>query len=495
MKFLAERKEHPMKNKLILIFIIIFTLAAPVSAAVIDDVGQFIYETTPSPTVASVGGEWAVIGLVKSGINVPDSVYENYFSNLARQLEKSNGVLSSTKNTECSRAAIALAAIGADPTNVGGYNLLQPLDDFDKTLRQGINGAIWALIALDAADLKSEVKELYLNKILSAQDADGGWSLSGESDVDTTAMALCALSMHRGPQTDGAISAALKFLSASQTGNGGFLSRGEETCESAAQVIIALCSLGISLDDARFSKGGGIYNNLMTFYDGKAFRHAQKDNEESRMSTEQALCALAALGCDKSIYDMSDVPKKSFSSETAAKKTFSDIANHPYKKQIEHLASLGIISGIDKNHFSPDSEMTRAEFSSIVTRCLGIEQKSEKIFDDVTEDKWYFGCIAAAFETGIILGISEHEFNPNGLITKEQAAVMVRRAAGYLGRDTACNLSVLSEFDDGADVSDWARDSLAFCYGSGILPDDDIMINPRVPMTRAEIALMLYNLL
>ena len=71
---------------------------------------------------------------------------------------------------------------------------------------------------------------------------------------------------------------------------------------------------------------------------------------------------------------------------------------------------------------------------------------------------------------------------------------MVRRAAGYLGRDTACNLSVLSEFDDGADVSGWARDSLAFCYDSGILPDDDIMINPRVPMTRAEIALMLYNL-
>ena len=101
MKFLAERKEHPMKNKLILIFIIIFTLAAPVSAAVIDDVGQYLYETTPSPTVASVGGEWAVIGLAKSGINVPDSVYENYFSNLARQLEKNNGVLSSTKNTEC----------------------------------------------------------------------------------------------------------------------------------------------------------------------------------------------------------------------------------------------------------------------------------------------------------------------------------------------------------------------------------------------------------
>ncbi len=53
------------------------------------------------------------------------------------------------KYTEYSRVIIALTSIGKDPKNVGGYNLLLPLGDFEKTTWQGINGAIWALIALD----------------------------------------------------------------------------------------------------------------------------------------------------------------------------------------------------------------------------------------------------------------------------------------------------------------------------------------------------------
>ncbi len=69
-----------------------------------------------------------------------------------------------------------------------GYNLIAPLEDYDKTVRQGLNGAIWAVIAMDSAGYESEIKVRYLEKIISAQNPDGGWALSdgGASDIDIT---------------------------------------------------------------------------------------------------------------------------------------------------------------------------------------------------------------------------------------------------------------------------------------------------------------------
>ena len=103
-----------------------------------------------------------------------------------------------------------MTAIGRDPANVGGYNLLTPLGDYDATVWQGLNGPIWALIALDCGNYavpqnpaaKTQAsREMYLQAILDAQLADGGWALAGKtataSDVDMTGMALQALSNYQ----------------------------------------------------------------------------------------------------------------------------------------------------------------------------------------------------------------------------------------------------------------------------------------------------------
>lgn len=103
-----------------------------------------------------------------------------------------------TRYTEYSRLILALTAIGRDPQNVGGYDLLLPLADLEKTTAQGVNGAAFALLALDcggyelpqnSAAAVQATRDGYVDAILTRQNADGGWSLGGgASDPDLTAM-------------------------------------------------------------------------------------------------------------------------------------------------------------------------------------------------------------------------------------------------------------------------------------------------------------------
>lgn len=252
------------------------------------------------------GSEWTVIALADSGIK-SDNLYDKYYNSLIKYLKDNNGVLSSNKYTEYSRVILALNAIGKSPENVEGYNLLAPLADYDTTIAQGINGAAWALIALDSGNYSipentgaktQATRDKYISRILACQLPSGGFALSADAadaDIDITAMALRALAPYQDNSfVKTATDKAVAFLSKSQTANGGFLSYGEGCSESAAQVIIALSALGISPSDSRFVKNGKtILDNLMTFYvNGGGFKHVIGDKSANVMSTEQALMCL-----------------------------------------------------------------------------------------------------------------------------------------------------------------------------------------------------------
>ena len=156
-------------------------------------------------------------------------------------------------------------------------------------------------------------------------------------------------------------------------------------------------------------------------------------------------------------------------------KTFADIARHKDKIAIETLASRGIINGKSENSFEPESTMTRAEFATIIARGLGLPQKSSNVFKDVGKNDWFYNYVGTAYSYGIIKGVSENEFNPNGTITREEAAVMVTRAAKLCGMDTEMDAlsirDVLAQFFDYVKASSWAQSSLAFCYNEKILDE------------------------
>ncbi len=509
---------------------------------IVADTASYIYKTVKQPQVGSIGGEWAVLGLARSGMEIPDEYYQNYYESVEDYVKERGGNLHDKKYTEYSRLIAALTSIGKNPGDVAGYNLLTPLGDYEKTIWQGMNGPVWALIALDSGnydipdnpDAKVQAtREMYVERILDCQLPDGGWSLFGGtgsaesgdniSDPDITAMALQALSKYQdNERVKNAIKTALDTMSESQDNKGGFSSFGTANSESCVQMLVALCELGIPIDDTRFVKNGyTILDNLMNYYNaGNGFMHTDSGNGSNLMATEQAFYGIVAVkratNGENSLYRMSDAISFTESSGLIdglkdknadvkkmniinPGKTFADTIGHKDKTAIEALASRGIINGKSENSFEPNSTMTRAEFATIIARGFGLSQKSNAIFKDVTANDWFYNYVGTAYAYGIIKGVSENEFNPNGTITREEAAVMVTRAAKLCGMDiemdTVAVRDVLAQFLDYVKASDWAQSSLAFCYNKKILDNSVMDIKPKEAVTRAEIATMLYNML
>ena len=443
---------------------------------------------------------------------------------------------------------MALSSIGMDARDVAGYDLTKALGDYDKTIWQGLNGPIWALIALDSRDYPmpenpeaktQATRQMYIDRILQCQLPDGGWSLFGgtaaassgdnTSDPDITGMALQALAKYQDqPAVKKATDEALACMSEKQDAKGGFSSWGTANSESCVQIIVALCELGISLDDPRFIKNGNtLLDNLMTFYlKGSGFLHTADGSGSNQMASEQGFYGLVAAQRlqqgKNSLYRMSDAkvisagengqtagsglagkdPAVQAAAVTAPGKTFSDISGanaHANQPAIEALAARGIIDGKGNGLFDPDANMTRAEFSAIVVRALGLTAKSNNAFTDVTADKWYAAYVGTANTYGIVNGVGDGRFNPEGTITRQEAAVMVARAAKLCGMDTELDSGavrdVLAQFGDYVKTAEWARPSLAFCYSEGILDDAGLEIQGAVAIKRCEIAQMLYNLL
>ena len=506
-----------------------------------------IYKTVKNPQVGSLGGEWAVLGLARSSFDVPDSYYEGYYKTVEEYVKECQGILHEKKYTEYSRVILGLTAAGYDPRNVAGYDLTLPLADFDHTIEQGINGPIWALIALDSINYPIPLnpdariqadRELYINEILRQELPGGGWNLTAGAngiigpeeiaDPEVTGMALQALAKYMDrADVKRAAEEALACLSAMQNSDGGYTSWGGDNMESTVQVIVALTELGVALDDPRFvKKGRTLLDNLLTYWQAEAgFKHTLAGGGNSQMSTEQGFYALAAAqraqNGKSSLYRMNDAEKRAGAPHMVTDafglsgrhpdvkqtqilaatpdKAFTDINAHKNKSVIEALASRGIISGMGDAAFAPDKTMTRAEFASIVVRSLGLIPQSGTVFTDIPSSAWHAGYISTAASYGIVSGVGNGRYNPEGTITRQEAAVMVAGAAKLCGMDnqlsSAAIRDILAPFSDYVDAADWAQGSLAFCYQQNILDQSDLEIMPTEAIKRGEIAQMLFNML
>ena len=289
---------------------------------VIAKEAAYLLKSVPEPGVASIGGEWAVIGLARSAETLPEGYAEGYYKKLETRLQETKGVLHSRKYTEYARTALAVTAIGKDPRQVAGYNLLQPLADFDQTTWQGINGPVFALLALDAGDYplpvcpdkqKQATRERYIAYILEHQLSDGGFALTGrQADADITAMVLQALAKYQDqPRVKLAGQLAWGALSRMQADDGGFASWGQNNAESTAQVLMAMCEWGVALDDARLvNNGHTVLDNLLSYHllNG-GFKHLASDMQPNAMASEQAFYALVnyqrSISGQSSLYRMS----------------------------------------------------------------------------------------------------------------------------------------------------------------------------------------------
>lgn len=302
--------------------------------------------STQSAEYAAAGGlDWYMLYMYRAGYENDYAAYGSALEDAVSQKYQENGGLDRVRASEWHRTGLAATACGGDAlafgTNAAGEKINLVADgvyDRGKTEdlgAQGINGLTWGLLLLDSRGYSvpagaADTRETILTRILSAQSAERGFSLSGEGvNADLTAMTLQALapyqnSTHVFTVTDKAtgttvertvseaIELALGALSACQMENGGFGDDGESS-ESAAQVIIALCALGIDpATDARFVKrGGSVLDALLRFAkpDGGFAHTLEKGADGSNaMAGEQALGALTAYMRFKdglhSLYDL-----------------------------------------------------------------------------------------------------------------------------------------------------------------------------------------------
>ena len=313
-------------SALLLLLAMLFLLAAcGKEEAPIEKTARYLQAQILEPTCAAVGGDWLVFGLARSGLKVPQKYFDAYYKNVEDYIVSVNGVLSRKKNTEYSRVVLALTAIGKNPADVAGFNLLLPLGDFDETVRQGVNGAIFALLALDSGNYEipenpdaavQATRQMYVDELLTRELPDGGWTLTGgEPDVDITAMTLQALAKYREqPEVEAAVERGLAVLSSLQEPDGGYASWGSSNSESVAQVIVALTELGVPLDDERFVKNGITAEDALLRFaqESGAFVHVlDGSGGDDGMATEQAFYAMAAIHRaetgETTLYDMTDV--------------------------------------------------------------------------------------------------------------------------------------------------------------------------------------------
>lgn len=183
-------------------------------------------------------------------------------------------------------------------------------------------------------------------------------------------------------------------------------------------------------------------------------------------------------------------------------RVFSDVESHWAKDAVNDMGSRLIVSGIEKESFEPDRDITRAEFAAIIVRGLGLMRPNvgKDIFKDVTREAWYYDAVTIAYENGIISGYGEGKFAPMDKITREQAMVMVARAMKITDlkvefkADEVENL--LSSFTDGDKASTWAKVAIAQCSMAQIVTGRGANeIAPTENITRAEVAVIVRKLL
>ena len=160
-----------------------------------------------------------------------------------------------------------------------------------------------------------------------------------------------------------------------------------------------------------------------------------------------------------------------------------------------YVYSQGLMTGTSATTFEPNTSLSRAMLVAVLHRLEGSPQASAGDFTDVADGDWYAQAVNWAASVGVVNGFDDGTFQPNAAITREQMAAILRNYAAYKGMDVTA-VGDLSAYTDAASVSDWAKDSVQWMVGSGLLGGyEDGTLRPHGTTTRAEVASVLQRYL
>ncbi len=177
----------------------------------------------------------------------------------------------------------------------------------------------------------------------------------------------------------------------------------------------------------------------------------------------------------------------------------ADIApNQWHYGAVSAMVDRGLMNGMSDTLFAPNKTMTRAMLVTVLWRYSGSPEGAENTFTDVADDQWYTQAVTWAAENGIVNGVGDNRFNPNGLITREQLVVMIHRFATFNGMDPEAR-NDLADFTDADKVSSYAQDAVQWAVATGLLngveEDGVITLRPQGNATRAQVCAILQRYL
>ncbi|MBP3952470.1 DUF4430 domain-containing protein [Bacillus suaedae] len=256
--------------------------------------------------LAGTVGEWQAVALNKAGKQVPES----YLAAVKATFNEVNGEFRNI--TDYERYTLGILAAGGNPTDFEGYNLVEKI--YNGTIeKQGLNGVIYALIALDSYGFEvpadaTWTRESIINRLVEKQNSDGGWSWSdgGAADIDTTAAVLTALAPYKNDaNVASSVEAGLDYLQNNVNNI--------DNSSTASQVVIALSALGIDANGTSYTKDDGqsIIEYLLTFQNEDGGFYYMTATESDSFSTDQAFRGVVAyqlfLNGQGSLYNLKSV--------------------------------------------------------------------------------------------------------------------------------------------------------------------------------------------
>ena len=175
---------------------------------------------------------------------------------------------------------------------------------------------------------------------------------------------------------------------------------------------------------------------------------------------------------------------------------FTDVsADDWFYDPVCYVYSQGLMTGTSATTFEPNTSLSRAMLVAVLHRLEGNPQASAGDFTDVADGDWYAQAVNWAASVGVVNGMGDGTFQPNAAITREQMAAILRNYAQYKGLDVTASGDLVN-YSDAASVSDWAKDSVQWMVGSGLIGGyEDNTLRPQGTTTRAEVASVLQRYL
>lgn len=310
--FIIYERRYTMKQafRISLALLLLCALALPVSAAPRnaraaalswlqkEENTQFDYTQTDYPDSLA---DWTAFTLAQCGVQ-PDARYKDYLTAVVQNS------LETLYPSDVARLVLAAKAIGSSPQNIGGHDLLAALRSVDYASQIYVSSLAFPLLAMDfdaSFPFTDSDRAPLLEALCAAQQPDGGFPYCTEdqgygisSDCDTTAMAVQALAPYREKDETvrGVLGRALDYLKAQQFESGAFGTAvfGTPSGESTAQVILALCALGLDPADPEFCKNGVSPVDALEAYLSEAGGGLNYAGAEDPLTTYQIAQALEA---------------------------------------------------------------------------------------------------------------------------------------------------------------------------------------------------------